>query len=145
LEYQVDPINNFNLMTMVPLVEFAMGTNGQILTTDGTTASFGDPAAGGASWQAVITADPSPAVAGNGYFCDTTSAAFTVTLPAAPVIGDFISFIDYAQTFDTNNLTIGRNGKLIQGSAADLTVATVGAGFTLVFVNDTQGWLLQNN
>jgi hypothetical protein len=121
-----------------------MGTTGQVLTTDGTTASFGD-ISGGASWQAVITADPSPAVAGNGYFCDTTIAAFTVTLPAAPVIGDFISFIDYAQTFDTNNLTIGRNGKLIQGSAADLTVATVGAGFTLVFVNDTQGWLLQNN
>jgi len=123
----------------------ATGTADQILVTDGSgNLSFAD-VAGGASWQAVITADPSPAVAGNGYFCDTTSAAFTVTLPAAPVIGDFISFIDYAQTFDTNNLTIGRNGKPIQGSAADLTVATVGAGFTLVFVNDTQGWLLQNN
>jgi hypothetical protein len=33
-----------------------MGTTGQVLTTDGTTASFGD-ISGGASWQAVITAD----------------------------------------------------------------------------------------
>ena len=121
-----------------------MGTTGQVLTTDGTTASFGD-ISGGASWQAVITADPANAVAGNGYFCNTTGGAFTVTLPTAATIGDFISFIDYAGTFDTNNLTIGRNGHNIQGAAADLTVATERAGFTLVYVDATQGWLLQNN
>jgi hypothetical protein len=121
-----------------------MGTVGQVLTTDGTTASFGD-ISGGASWQAVITADPANAVAGNGYFVNTTSAAFTITLPTSATIGDFISFIDYAGTFDTNNLTIGRNGHNIQGAAADLTVATERAGFTLVYVDATQGWLLQNN
>ena len=121
-----------------------MGTAGQVLTTDGTTASFGD-ISGGASWQAVITADPANAVAGNGYFVNTTSAAFTITLPTSAAIGDFISFIDYAGTFDTNNLTIGRNGHNIQGGAADLTVATERAGFTLVYVDATQGWLLQNN
>ena len=121
-----------------------MGTAGQVLTTDGTTASFGD-ISGGASWQAVITADPANAVAGNGYFVNTTSAAFTITLPTSAAIGDFISFIDYAGTFDTNNLTIGRNSHNIQGAAADLTVATERAGFTLVYVDSTQGWLLQNN
>ena len=121
-----------------------MGTAGQVLTTDGTTASFGD-ISGGAAWQAVITADPANAVAGNGYFCNTTGGAFTVTLPTSAVIGDFISFIDYAGTFDTNNLTIARNGHNIQGTAADLTVATERAGFTLVYVDTTQGWLLQNN
>jgi hypothetical protein len=120
-----------------------MGTVGQVLTTDGTTASFGD-ISGGASWQAVITADPANAVAGYGYFCNTTGGAFTVTLPTSPVLGDFISFIDYAGTFDTNNLTIARNGKNIQGAAADLTVNVERAGFTLIFVDDTQGWLLQN-
>jgi len=121
-----------------------MGTAGQVLTTDGTTASFGD-ISGGAAWQAVITADPANAVAGNGYFCNTTGGAFTVTLPTTATIGDFISFIDYAGTFDTNNLTIARNGHNIQGTAADLTVATERAGFTLVYVDTTQGWLLQNN
>jgi hypothetical protein len=120
-----------------------MGTAGQVLTTDGTTASFGD-ISGGAAWQAVITADPANAVAGYGYFCNTTGGAFTVTLPTSPVLGDFISFIDYAGTFDTNNLTIARNGKNIQGAAADLTVNVERAGFTLIFVDDTQGWLLQN-
>ena len=120
-----------------------MGTSGQVLTTDGTTASFGD-ISGGAAWQAVITADPANAVAGNGYFCDTSGGAFTVTLPTSPALGDEISFVDYAGTFDTNNLTIGRNGNPIQGAASDLTVSVERAGLTLVFVDGTEGWLLKN-
>jgi hypothetical protein len=99
---------------------------------------------GGTSWQAVKTSGFT-AVAGEGYFCDTTSSAFTATLPAAATIGDEVSFIDYAGTFDTNNLTIDRNGHNIQGSATDLTVATDRAGFSLVYVDATQGWLLKTN
>jgi len=120
-----------------------MGTAGQVLTTDGTTASFGD-ISGGASWQAVQTGNFNANV-GEGYFVNTAAGAITATLPGSPVLGDFISFIDYAGTFDTNNLTVARNGKNIQGTAADLTVATERAGFTLVYVDTTQGWLLQNN
>ena len=120
-----------------------MGTVGQVLTTDGTTASFGD-ISGGASWQAVQTGNFNANV-GEGYFVNTSSAAITATLPGSPVLGDFISFIDYAGTFDTNNLTVARNGNNIQGTAADLTVATERAGFTLVYTDGTQGWLLQNN
>jgi len=120
-----------------------MGTAGQVLTTDGTTASFGD-ISGGASWQAVQTGNFNANV-GEGYFVNTSAGAITATLPGSPVLGDFISFIDYAGTFDTNNLTVARNGNNIQGTAADLTVATERAGFTLVYVDSTQGWLLQNN
>jgi len=123
----------------------ADGSVDQALVTDGSGNLSFTTISGGAAWQAVITADPANAVAGNGYFCNTTGGAFTVTLPTAATIGDFISFIDYAGTFDTNNLTIGRNGHNIQGAAADLTVATERAGFTLVYVDSTQGWLLQNN
>jgi len=119
-----------------------MGTTGQILTTDGTTASFQDPAAGGTSWQAVKTAGFT-AVAGEGYFINTTSGAITMTLPSSPTIGDEVSFIDYAGTFDTNNLTIGRNSENIQGSAADLTVSVERAANTLVYTDGTQGWLLK--
>ena len=122
----------------------AAGNDYVLKSTTGGVLSWGE-VTGGASWQAVITADPANAVAGNGYFCNTTSAAFTVTLPTSATIGDFISFIDYAGTFDTNNLTIGRNGHNIQGTAADLVVGTERAGFTLVYVDATQGWLLQNN
>jgi hypothetical protein len=122
----------------------ADGTADQVLTTNGSGALSFATISGGASWQAVITADPANAVAGYGYFCNTTGGAFTVTLPTSPVLGDFVSFIDYAGTFDTNNLTIARNGKNIQGVAEDLTVSVERAGLTLVFVDNTQGWLLQN-
>ena len=45
---------------------------------------------------------------------------------------------------DTNNITIGRNSHKIQGDVADLTVSTERAAFTLVYVNATQGWLLDS-
>ena len=75
---------------------------------------------------------------------DTSSAAFTATLPASPTLGAEVTFIDYAGTFDTNNLTIGRNSENIQGSAADLTVSVERAGLTLVYTDGTQGWLLKD-
>jgi hypothetical protein len=120
-------------------------TNSSI-TINGTSISLGGSGTivAGTSWQAVKTSGFT-AVAGEGYFCNTTSSAFTATLPASATIGNEISFIDYAGTFDTNNLTIGRNGHNIQGSATDLTVATERAGFSLVYVDATQGWLLKNN
>ena len=122
----------------------ADGTADQILKTDGSgNITFADASGGGTQWQAVKTSGFT-AVAGEGYFCNTTSSAFTATLPASPALGDEISFIDYAGTFDTNNLTIGRNGNPIQGAASDLTVSVERAAFTLVYVDGTQGWLLKN-
>ncbi len=122
----------------------ATGTANQVLQTDGSGNLSFATVSGGAAWQAVVTSNLT-VVAKAGYFVNTSAAAITTTLPASATIGDFISFIDYAGTFDTNNLTIGRNGHNIQGSATDLTVATERAGFTLVYVDATQGWLLQNN
>jgi len=121
----------------------ATGTANQVLQTDGSGNLSFATVSGGAAWQAVKTSGFT-AVAKQGFFCDTTSSAFTATLPASATIGDFITFIDYAGTFDTNNLTIGRNGHKIQGVAEDLTVSVERAGLTLVYVDATQGWLLEN-
>ena len=76
------------------------------------------------------------------YFVNTSSNTVTATLPASPTIGDEVRFVDTNATFDTNNLTVARNGKPIMGAASDLTVATERASFGLVFYDDTQGWLL---
>ena len=95
-------------------------------------------------WQSVITADGSTgttAVSGQGYFIDTTSAAHTLTLPASATIGDFIAIKDYAGTFNTNNLTIARNGHNIQGVANDSSITTNRASLVLVYVDSTKGWL----
>ncbi len=84
------------------------------------------------------------AEARKNYFCDTTSGAVTATLPASGTAGDEIHFVDVSGTFDTNNLTVGRNSHNIQGLAQDLVIATERAGFTLVYYNATQGWILKD-
>ena len=73
-------------------------------------------------------------------FANTSGGAFTVTLPGSPVKGDSVRIFDSHKTFDTNNLTIDRNGNPIMGDAADLVVSTEGAAFELVFFDGTQGW-----
>ena len=121
----------------------ADGTADQILVTNGSgVLSFTDNS-GGTAWQAVKTSSFT-AVAGEGYFVNTTSSAITVTLPASPSIGGEVSIIDYAGTADSNNITVGRNSQKIQGATSDLTVSVERAGFTLVYVDATQGWLLKD-
>jgi len=116
------------------------------ITGSGTTGvgqlSFAE-VSGGTSWQAVKTSGFT-AVAGEGYFINTTSGAIEMDLPAGN-IGDEISFIDYAGTFDSNALTIDQNGsEKIAGSTDPLTVSVERAANTLVYVDGTQGWLLKN-
>ena len=120
----------------------ADGAVNQVLQTNGSGAVTFATVSGGAAWQAVKTTNFT-VTAKEGYFVNTSSAAITATLPASPTLGDFVQFIDYAGTFDTNNLTIARNGNKIQGDATDLTVSVERAGLTLIFTDATQGWLLE--
>ena len=118
-------------------------------TLNGVSIALGDTTtiSAGTDWQSEIVADGSTvttAVASEGYFINTTSATHTINLPGSPSLGDEVTFVDAAGTFDTNNLTVARNGEPIQGSAADLTVSVERAGFTLVYLNVTQGWLLKD-
>lgn len=71
---------------------------------------------------------------------NTTSGALTLTLPVNPTNGDVIDFYDYAETFDTNNLTIARNGSRIEGLEENLICNVKGAYFSLVYSGSTRGW-----
>ena len=85
------------------------------------------------------------AAAGQGVFANTTSSALTVTLPAGS-LGDEVTIVDYAGTFDSNALTVAANGsEKIFASTDDLTVSTERAAFTLVYTDSTQGWLFKND
>ena len=90
-------------------------------------------------WRVISAAET--VQAGAQLFVDTNGGAVTVTLPASPSTGDEVTFNDQRLTFDSNNLTVGRNGSNILGAAGDLVVATEGAAFTLVYSgNATTGW-----
>ena len=97
---------------------------------------------GAVTWDTTVKTSGFTGVSGNGYFVNTTSAAITVTLPASPSAGDIIGIKDYANTADTNNITIGRNGSPIQGIANDFVIDTEGSAIILVYVDGTKGWLV---
>ena len=72
-----------------------------------------------------------------GVLADTSGGSFTVTLPASPAAGDQVVVADAANTFDTNNLTVGRNGSTIGGVADDLLLDIEGASVQLVYTGTT--------
>ena len=111
--------------------------------TSGTVAEARLPASAlGSTWESKTSSFT--AEARKSYFVDTSSAAITATLPGSATIGDEIRFLDVSGTFDSNKLTIARNGHKIQGVSANLEVETERAGLALVYYNSTQGWLLKD-
>jgi hypothetical protein len=118
----------------------ADGTANQILKTDGSgNLSFVDSFSG-IAWQSVQTTGFT-ASAGNAYPCNTTSAGFTVTLPATPSAGDQVQLVDYAGTFDTNALIIDPNGEDIEGSGGNFELTGERIGVILTYIDSTQGWI----
>ena len=90
-------------------------------------------------WRAITSAET--VQTGAQILANTNGGAFTITLPASPSTGDEVSFIDQGYDFNTNALTVGRNGSNIANAASDLVVNTQGAGFSLVYSGDaTTGW-----
>jgi len=105
-----------------------------------TAAKLASGTVGLIAWQSVQTTGFT-ASAGRGYPCNTTSAAFTVTLPASPSVGDTIILLDYAGTFATNNITLGRNGNNIEGGTNNKVLNTNREAVSLTYVDSTQGWV----
>jgi len=116
-------------------------TSGDALTSNASGVLSWTTIAGGLTW--VVKTTTYTAVANDGIFADTSGGGWTLSLPAG-TLGDEIGVVDYAATFDSNNLTIAPNGsEKIQGTAASLTVAVERAGMTLVYSGSSQGWLLR--
>ena len=88
------------------------------------------------------------AVDGDQLLVDTSgggiSSSVTITLPASPAIGNEVHFIDSGNNFNSNNLTIARNGSNILGAASNLVVSVNSSAFTLVYVNATRGWIYKD-
>ncbi len=117
--------------------------SGATIDNQGTATNFG--ATGSASWTTTVKTADFTAVAGEGYFVNTTSGSKTVTLPAGTA-GAVVAFKDYANTFDTNSLVITANGSdKIGGSTDDQKLSTEGIAATLIFIDSTRGWLVTDD
>jgi hypothetical protein len=116
---------------------------GATITNNGTQTGFGRT--GTVDWQTAIKTSTITAVNGEGYFVDTSSGALTANLPAGSV-GAIVAFKDYAQTFNTNNLTIAANGsEKIEGLTNDFVLDIDSVAVTLVYGDSTKGWQAVNS
>jgi len=117
--------------------------SGATINNQGTATNFG--ATGSASWVTTVKTSTFTAVAGEGYFVNTTGGAVTVNLPAGTA-GAVVAVKDYANTFDTNACTLVQNGSdKIGGSTVNGILETEGIAVTLVFIDSTQGWLVTDS
>jgi len=140
---RTDTIQNSNTSTIITQTNsttITIGTTGQTVALAAGASQSGFGRAGSVNWDTTAKTTGFTAVSGNGYFCDTTSSAFTVTLPATPAAGDIVAIADYANTSATNNITVGRNGSLIDGGTIDAKIKINGQVYTLVYVDATEGW-----
>ena len=113
--------------------------SGATINNQGTAVNFG--ATGSASWVTTVKTTDFTAVAGEGYFVNTTGGEIDVTLPAGTA-GAVVAVADYANNFATANCILKQNGSdKIEGSTDDLVINQEGVSITLVFVDSTKGWV----
>jgi hypothetical protein len=115
-----------------------IGFNGSVGFTGsrgdtGFTGSQGD--SGRLEWLRIT--ENYTAVSQQAIIADTSGGTFTVTLPATPVLGEYVVIVDGAN-WQTTNLTIARNGSTIEGFAEDL-VLDVG-NVRVDFIYDGSTW-----
>jgi len=112
--------------------------SGATISNLGTAAGFGST--GEVSWNTTKVTTGFTATSGVGYFADTSSAAFTITLPASPSAGNVVAISDYSGNFGTNAVTVGRNSSNINGSASDFSLSKDNVTAQFIYVDATQGW-----
>jgi hypothetical protein len=116
---------------------------GATINNQGTATNFG--ATGSASWTTTVKTGDFTAVAGEGYFVDTSSGDVDVSLPAGTA-GAVVAIADYANNFGSNKVTLIQNGSdKIAGSTVNAIIDTDGIAITLIFIDSTKGWIVTDD
>jgi len=123
-----------------------IGASGDTIALASGASQTGFGRTGTVDWQtSSVKTATFTAANGEGYFANTSGGAFTMNLPAGTA-GSIVSVVDYTNTFQTNNLTIAPNGsQKLGGVAATQALSTEGQSITLVYVDDTEGWITVND
>jgi hypothetical protein len=127
---------NTTALTLTNAQQVVLG--GSLRFSDGSTQST---AAAGGPGTANVQSANFTAVSGFVYGVNTAASAKTVTLPASPTVGNFVTIIDYARTFATYNCTVLPNGSNVSGSTANTTLGQNGTQVTFFYIDSRQGWL----
>ena len=108
-----------------------LGESGKTIALACGASQTGFGRSGSVNWCTTAKTSPFTAENGKGYFVNTTSGVITVTLPASPSAGAIVAIKDYARTFGTNKVTLGRNSSKMDGACADTSLSTTGQSSTL--------------
>ncbi len=92
------------------------------------------------NWQKMSVENTIEAEAGKGYLLLTNRQAATVILPANPIAGDMIGFLDVGGTFPFNNLTIDPGEIPIKGNLGTHSYTQPNLSLTLVYTASPYGW-----
>lgn len=108
--------------------------------TPGAAPTYWRPLAEEIVWETSARTSNFTVVAGNGYRLNSSGGAFTVDLPAG-VAGDKFSFMDYAGTFRSFNVTLAANGsEEILNDTGDHTLDVDNLVATMMYTAD-RGWV----
>ena len=109
-------------------------------TINGTAIALGASGTivAGTDWQAVVSTNTTM-VSSRGYFVDSSGGAITMTLPASPSIGDFVTII--ALDGSTNPVNIARNSSKIDGGTSDTSLSGTYDGSGFVYTDAANGWV----
>jgi len=120
------------------VTRLGIGSSNQVLTSNGTTATWATPAP--AAWTSSAISGATNLVTRYQYFVTTSGGAITLTLPASPNQGDEIRIFDASGNAGTNNITVTPGSLKFQGSVQTLLINFNYASCTLVYTGSTYGW-----
>ena len=75
---------------------------------------------------------------------NSSVGAFTITLPlnSTLLVNDVVQIVDVTGSFNTNNVTLGRNGSKIQNLSEDLILDINNIAVTMIYTGSTYGWVI---
>lgn len=108
-----------------------VGASGQFLTSNGD---------GSTNWETDVYAVEivSGTVTGEAGKTYVIISGTTLTLPATPATGAFLSVVNRS---NTTTGTIARNGESIMGAAENLTIDDVNFAVDFIYYGGSQGWV----
>lgn len=108
-----------------------VGASGQFLTSNGD---------GSTNWETDVYAVEivSGTVTGEAGKTYVIISGTTLTLPATPATGAFLSVVNKS---NTTTGTVARNGESIMGAAEDLTIDDVNFAVDFIYYGGSEGWV----